>query len=93
MTQCTQVILGAAGSGASGSSTIRARLWAAEGTLCQDRGGDISLPSQVYTDGIFSLWENALEVMMSAITLSCMKITALQLVGLNLIITASVLQR
>ena len=31
-TQCTQVIFGAAGSGASGSSTIKTRLWASAGT-------------------------------------------------------------
>jgi hypothetical protein len=52
--QCTQVILGAAGSGASGSSTIKAKLSAAEGILDHPRGGDISCPSQVYTDGILS---------------------------------------
>jgi hypothetical protein len=51
-TQCTQVIFGAAGSGASGSSTMSTRLFAAAGTPDQASGGEMSCPSQVYFDGI-----------------------------------------
>ena len=46
-TQCTQTILGAAGSGASGSSTIRARLFVLDGRPDHASGGDRSSPSPV----------------------------------------------
>src|SRR5260370_31085964 len=51
-TQCTQVILGALGSGASRSSTIRARLLVPFRTPVQERGGDLSAPSHVYSVAI-----------------------------------------
>src|SRR5512133_609366 len=44
--------LGAAGSGASGSSTISARLLAPLGTPDQASGGDVLAPSQVCRTGI-----------------------------------------
>ena len=43
---------GAFGSGASGSSIIRTRLFVPSGTPFQASGGEISTPSQVYFDGI-----------------------------------------
>src|SRR5215469_552012 len=52
MTQCTQTILGAFGSGASGSSIIRTRLLAPLGTPSHASGGETSSPSQVYFDGM-----------------------------------------
>ena len=51
-TQCTQVIFGAAGSGASGSSTISARLCAPAGTPSIASGGETSSPSQVCLRGM-----------------------------------------
>src|ERR1035437_669965 len=51
-TQCTQVIFGAAGSGASGSSTISTRLLVAGGIPDQPSCGETSLPSQVFMLGI-----------------------------------------
>lgn len=46
-------ILGFAGSGASGSSTIRAKLFVESGAPAHSRGGERSWPSQrVYTGGI-----------------------------------------
>src|SRR3990172_955188 len=51
-TQCTYVILGALGSGASGSSTMSARLLAPDGTPEKSSGGARSAPSQVWTEGI-----------------------------------------
>src|SRR5258707_12649853 len=52
MTQCTHVVLGAMGSGASGSSTTRARLLLRAGTPDQARGGETFSPSHVYFRGI-----------------------------------------
>src|ERR1700730_16342416 len=43
---------GAFGSGASGSSTMRARVWARPGTPDHSNGGDLSAPSHVYAVGI-----------------------------------------
>src|SRR5450759_61716 len=57
--QCTQVVFGASGSGASGSSTISARLLVPAGTLDQASGGDRSSPSQVYRLGIAPPGANA----------------------------------
>src|SRR5215469_15647494 len=51
-TQWTQVILGARGSGASGSSTMRARLLVPAGSPDHARGGEVSWPSHVYFAGI-----------------------------------------
>src|SRR5262245_66492424 len=51
-TQWTQVIFGAFGSGASGSSTIRARDRDLAGTPFQERGGETLSPSHVYLAGI-----------------------------------------
>ncbi len=45
--------------GASGSSTITARLVAASGTPDQDSGGAMFSPSQVYFDGIAPPSSNA----------------------------------
>src|SRR4051812_17006804 len=67
-TQCTQVLCGAAGSGASGSSTMRARLFAPDGTPDHDSGGEILAPSQVYFAGILSPAANAVEVRVRAMT-------------------------
>ena len=41
------VIFGASGSGASGSSTMSARLFVPAGAPLQASGGEVSLPSQV----------------------------------------------
>src|SRR3989338_1547050 len=51
-TQWTQVILGAFGSGASGSSTISARLFVPAGTPLHASGGETFEPSQVWRAGI-----------------------------------------
>src|SRR5262252_7626243 len=59
MTQCTQTILGAFGSGASGSSIIRTRLLAPLGTLSHASGGETSSPSQVYFEGMCPFCWNA----------------------------------
>src|SRR5882762_4169735 len=67
-TQCTQVIFGAAGSGASGSSTISTRLLAFGGTPVQASGGAISSASQVYLAGISPLWSKAAEVSLRVTT-------------------------
>src|SRR5512135_1301965 len=58
-TQCTQVVLGALGSGASGSSTMRAKLFVPAGAPVHSRGGARSSPSQVYAFGMLPLGENA----------------------------------
>lgn len=65
--QWTQVMRGAAGSGASGSSTIRARLLASAGRPDQRSSGDRSWPSQVRRTGIAPLWANAGEVSVKVI--------------------------
>src|SRR5215471_4893164 len=52
-TQCTQTILGAFGSGASGSSIIRTRLLAPLGASSHASGGETSSPSQVYFEGMW----------------------------------------
>ena len=69
-TQWTQVILGARGSGASGSSTIRTRLCASHGTPDQLSGGEVSLPSQVYSRGISPPSTKALDTIASAMQTS-----------------------
>src|SRR5262249_29019635 len=51
-TQWTQTILGAFGSGASGSSIIRTRLLAPLGTPSHASGGETSSASQVYLEGM-----------------------------------------
>src|SRR6266404_7394674 len=61
-TQCTQVVFGALGSGASGSSTMSAKLFVPAGAPLHSRGAEVSLPSQVYSLGISPLCENAGEV-------------------------------
>src|SRR5688500_16938056 len=58
-TQCTQTRVGAAGSGASGSSTMSARLRAPCGTPLHASGGEMSGPSQVKRDGIAPSATNA----------------------------------
>src|SRR5688572_22259173 len=63
-TQWTHVRFGAAGSGASGSSTMRARLRVVAGTPDHASGGERSLPSCVYLRGISSPSANALEVIL-----------------------------
>src|SRR5262249_48300915 len=62
MTQCTQTILGAFGSGASGSSIIRTRLLAPLGTPSHASGGETSSPSQVYFEGMGPFCWNAGEI-------------------------------
>jgi hypothetical protein len=59
----------AAGSGASGSSTINARLPTLAGTPEKSRGGDISSPSQVNRGGISPLCGKAVEVMVNVMWL------------------------
>src|SRR5207342_1170056 len=54
-TQCTQVRCGAAGSGASGSSTINARLRVPTGTSAHCSAGEMSPPSQVWRVGMAAL--------------------------------------
>src|SRR5215831_9387105 len=58
-TQCTQTILGAFGSGASGSSIIRTRLLAPLGASSHASGGETSSPSQVYFEGMRPFCWNA----------------------------------
>src|SRR5690349_15300740 len=53
--QCVQVRTGAAGSGASGSTTTSARLFAFAGTPCHASGGDTPAPSQLNLAGISAL--------------------------------------
>src|SRR5205085_1040396 len=65
--QWTHVVFGAAGSGASGSSSISTRLRAPAGTPCQASGGDTPGPSQVYFAGIAAPAANAVEVRMKVI--------------------------
>src|ERR1035437_4126440 len=69
-TQSTQVLCGAAGSGASGSSTISAKLFAAGGISDQDKGGETFLPSQVWVAGMLLPALNADEVRVRLITCS-----------------------
>src|SRR4029079_4263048 len=64
-TQCTHTILGAAGSGASGSSTMRARLLVPGGIPVHARGGETSVPSQVSRFGIGPRLSNADELSVS----------------------------
>src|SRR6516164_10620630 len=59
MTQWTQTILGAFGSGASGSSIIRTRLLVSLGTPSHANGGETSSPSQVYFEGMWPFCWNA----------------------------------
>src|SRR5450756_2109633 len=68
-TQCTQVILGAAGSGASGSSTIKDRLFVPTGTPVQASGGEIFRPSQVWRAGITRSCINDGDMMIRDITI------------------------
>ncbi len=68
-TQCTQVVCGAAGSGASGSSTISARLLVAGGRPDHASGGDRSLPSQVWSAGMPAPSAKALEIRCSDIAM------------------------
>src|SRR6516162_11692456 len=65
-TQCTHVIRGALGSGASGSSTINARLLAPWGTPLQVSAGARSCPSQVCWVGISPFGWKSAEVKVSA---------------------------
>src|SRR5258708_7757374 len=58
-TQCTQTRLGAAGSGASGSSTMRTKLLVPVRAPDQASGGDTSSPSHVNRDGVGPDGENA----------------------------------
>src|SRR5687768_6899951 len=61
-TQCTQVVFGALGSGASGSSTMSAKLFVPAGAPLHSRGGARSLPSQVYSLGMSPFGGNAGEL-------------------------------
>src|SRR5215471_5180910 len=65
--QCTQTILGAFGSGASGSSIIRTRLLVPSGTPSHASGGETSSPSQVYFEGMWPFCLNAGEFRVIAI--------------------------
>src|SRR5687768_14685143 len=61
-TQCTQVVFGALGSGASGSSTMSAKLFVPAGAPLHSRGGARSLPAQVYSWWICQFGAKAGEV-------------------------------
>src|SRR5918995_6529047 len=61
-TQCTQVVFGALGSGASGSSTMSAKLLVPAGAPLHARAGARSLPSQVYSLGMSPSGANAGEL-------------------------------
>src|SRR5688572_23119763 len=61
-TQCTQAVFGALGSGASGSSTMSAKLLVPAGAPLHSRGGARSLPSQVYSLGMSPFGANAGDV-------------------------------
>jgi hypothetical protein len=61
-TQCTQIVFGAWGSGASGSSTMIAKLLVPAGAPLHSRGGARSLPSQVYSSGMSPFGANAGDV-------------------------------
>src|SRR6478672_4489578 len=67
-TQWTHRTFGAAGSGASGSSTINARLIARSGTPDHSSGGELSSPSQVCVAGIAPPAENAEDVSVSGMS-------------------------
>jgi hypothetical protein len=69
-TQCTQVVFGALGSGASGSSTMSAKLFMPAGAPFHSRGGARSLPSQVYSLGMPPFGGNAGELSESVMTAS-----------------------
>src|SRR5918994_6079135 len=58
-TQCTQVVFGALESGASGSSTMSAKLLVPAGAPLHARAGARSLPSQVYSLGMSPSGANA----------------------------------
>jgi hypothetical protein len=51
-TQCTHVVFGAFGSGASGSSTMSAKLFVPSGSPRQASGGEMSFPSHVCLRGM-----------------------------------------
>src|SRR4030066_1808892 len=70
ITQCTHVILGASGSGASGSSTINARLFEPAGTPAQSSSGEIFRPSQEWRTGIAPSCLNDGDVMVMGMTMS-----------------------
>src|SRR2546429_9446990 len=79
MTQCTHVIFGARGSGASGSSTMSAKVFVPCGAADQFSGGEISAPSQVYCFGMAPLLANAGDVRTSAMaTISTPQTTRLE---------------
>src|SRR5262245_66135978 len=61
-TQWTQVRFGFAGSGASGSSTISAKLLVPAGGADQRSSGEMSCPSQVKRAGISFSWAKAGEL-------------------------------
>src|ERR1039457_1233821 len=82
-TQCTQVILGAAGSGASGSSKIKDRLFVPTGTPVQASGGEIFRPSQVWRAGITRSCINDGDMMIRDITISFPPVSRPALVALT----------
>lgn len=69
-THCTRSSSAQPDQGASGSSTISARLWVLAGTPDHVSGGDWSLPSQVCWPGMSAFWANALEVSCLVVFLS-----------------------
>src|SRR5262245_13290813 len=71
-TQWIHVRFGAFGSGASGSSTIKASERAVSGTPSQTIGGGVSFPSQVYLAGMELPEVNTGEVTVSAMGTSSM---------------------
>src|SRR5438093_5313854 len=60
-TQCTHTTFGAAGSGASGSSTMSAKLFVAAGAPDHESAGETSTPSHVCLRGISPPGPNAVE--------------------------------
>src|SRR5215207_2880767 len=72
-TQCTQIVFGAWGSGASGSSTMSAKLFVPAGASLHSRGGARSLPSQVYSLGMSPFGANADELSESVMRASLVR--------------------
>src|SRR5262245_56393295 len=69
-TQWTHFVRGGEGSGASGSSTLSAKLLVPSGTPDHESGGEASCPSQVCRAGISSPWAKLDDVSENATAVS-----------------------
>src|SRR5262245_57746116 len=76
-TQCTQTVLGARGSGASGSSTMSAKLRVSGGAPLHPRAGEWSSPSQVCGLGISPPGEKEVDESVSVDVLAVVSMTVL----------------